>query len=98
MAGIGESILREYLKEPEFMERYKQVFGEMVKDATRQAQQTLSTALSTLREIMEDRGEQATARITVARSVLEYSLKLCERRKDEKASITLFNRMLRGEL
>ena len=27
---------------------------------------------------MEDRGEQAQARITAARSVLEYSLKLCE--------------------
>ena len=50
----------------------------MVRDATRQAQQTLSPALSTLREIMEDRGELAQARITAARSVLEYSLKLCE--------------------
>ena len=27
---------------------------------------------------MEDKGEQAQARITAARSVLEYSLKLCE--------------------
>lgn len=77
-AGIGESTLREYMKNPEFMERYKQAFGDMVRDATRQAQQTLSPALSTLREIMEDRDEQAQARITAARSVLEYSLKLCE--------------------
>lgn len=37
MAGIGESTLREYMKDPEFMERYKQAFGDMVKDATRQA-------------------------------------------------------------
>lgn len=77
-AGIGESTLREYMKDAEFMERYKQAFGNMARDATRQAQQTLSPALSTLREIMEDRGEQAQARITAARSVLEYSLKLCE--------------------
>ena len=77
-AGIGESTLREYMKNPEFMERYKQAFGDMVRDATRQAQQALSSALSTLREIMEDRDEQAQARITAARSVLEYSLKLCE--------------------
>lgn len=77
-AGIGESTLREYMKDAEFMERYKQAFGGMVADATRQAQQTLSPALSTLREIMEDREEQAGARITAARSILEYAMKLCE--------------------
>lgn len=77
-AGIGTSTMREYMRDPEFLERYKQAFGEMVADATRQAQQTLSPALSVLREIMEDRDEQANARITAARSILEYSLKLCE--------------------
>lgn len=77
-AGIGESTLRGYMRDPEFLERYKQAFGEMVADATRQAQQTLSPALSVLKEIMMDRDEQAGARITAARSVLEYSLKLCE--------------------
>lgn len=78
MASIGESTLRGYLQEAEFQARYKEAFGDMVRDATRQAQQTLSPALSTLREIMEDKDEQAQARITAARSVLEYSLKLCE--------------------
>lgn len=70
--------MREYMKDVEFMERYNQAFGGMVADATRQAQQTLSPALSTLREIMEDREEQASARITAARSILEYAMKLCE--------------------
>lgn len=78
MVGIAESTLRNYMRDGEFVDRYKQAFGDMVRDATRQAQQTLSPALSTLREIMEDRDEQAQARITAARSVLEYSLKLCE--------------------
>ena len=77
-AGVSESTLRQYMKDPEFLERYKQAFGEMVADATRQAQQTLSPALSVLREIMVDRDEQASARITAARSVLEYSMRLCE--------------------
>ena len=77
-AGIGESTLRDYMKDPEFMDRYTQAFGDMVRDATRQAQQTLSPALSVLQEIMENRDEQANARITAARSILEYSLKLCE--------------------
>lgn len=66
------------MQDSEFVDRYKQAFGDMVRDATRQARQALSPALSTLREIMEDKGEQAQARISAARSVLEYSLKLCE--------------------
>lgn len=78
MAGIAESTLRSYMQDSEFVDRYKQAFGDIVRDAARQAQRTLSPALSTLREIMEDKGEQAQARITAARSVLEYSLKLCE--------------------
>lgn len=77
-AGIGESTLRTYMQDAEFLERYRQAFGDMVRDAARQAQQTLSPALSTLREIMEDREEPASARITAARSILEYTLKLGE--------------------
>lgn len=77
-AGIGESTLRTYMQDSEFLERYRQAFGDMVRDAARQAQQTLSPALSTLREIMEDREEPASARITAARSILEYALKLGE--------------------
>lgn len=77
-AGIGESTLREYMKDAEFMERYETAFAGMVRDAAQQARQTLSPALSTLREIMEDGEEPAQARITAARSILEYSLKLTE--------------------
>lgn len=77
-AGIGESTLRSYLQEPEFMARYREAFGNLVQDAARQAQQAISPALSTLQEIMADRGEPATARIQAARSTLEYALKLTE--------------------
>lgn len=77
-AGIGESTLREYMKDQEFMARYREAFGSLVQDATRQAQQTIAPALSTLKEIMEDGDEQATARIQAARATLEYALKLTE--------------------
>lgn len=77
-AGIGESTLREYMKDPEFTKRYEAAFADMVRDAAQQAKQTLSPALSTLREIMEDTDEPTQARITAARSILEYSLKLTE--------------------
>lgn len=77
-AGVGESTLRGYLKEPEFLARYREAFGALVQDAARQAQQTISPALSTLQEIMQDSGVQASIRIQAARSTLEYALKLTE--------------------
>ena len=77
-AGIGESTLREYMKNPEFMERYKQAFGDMVRDATRQAQALLMPALSTLQTVMEDEEIPAQARIIAAKSIIDYSLKLTE--------------------
>jgi hypothetical protein len=57
---------------------YKRAFSGLVEDATRQAQQAIEPALSTLREIVEDTDENAQARISAARSILEYSMKLTE--------------------
>ena len=51
---------------------------QLVEDTTRQAQQAIAPALSTLREIVEDTDENAQARISAARSILEYSMKLTE--------------------
>ena len=78
-AGIGESTLREYLKDQEFLERYREAFTGVIESATRQAQQSLTLAISTLTEIMGNTDEQATARIQAARSTLEYALKLTEK-------------------
>lgn len=66
------------MRDPEFSERYREAFGDLVQDATRQAQQALALAISTLTEIMGNTDEQATARIQAARSTLEYALKLTE--------------------
>lgn len=66
------------MKDPEFLERYREAFGNLVQDASRQAQQALALAISTLTEIMGNTDEQATARIQAARSTLEYALKLTE--------------------
>ena len=66
-AGITSKTLRGYLADPEFQA-----------EATRQAQQAIAPALSTLREVVEDSGEGSQFRISAARSILEYSLKLTE--------------------
>lgn len=49
-----------------------------LEDATRQAKQSLSPALSTLREIVEDKGEDTQARISAARAILSNGIKLIE--------------------
>lgn len=77
-AGIGESTLREYMKDPEFLSRYREAFGNLVQDATRQAQQSIAPALSTLREVVEDDDQPAQARIQAARTILDNALKFTE--------------------
>lgn len=77
-AGITSKTLRGYLADPEFQAEYKKAFANMVEDATRQAQQSFTPALSTLREIAVDGTENSPARISAARSILEYGLKLTE--------------------
>lgn len=77
-AGITSKTLRGYLDDPEFQTEYRKVFTELVEDATRKVQQTLDPAVAVLREIMEDRDETGQVRVTAARSVLEYGLKMTE--------------------
>ena len=77
-AGITSKTQRGYLADPEFQAEYRKAFAGMVEDATRQAQQAIAPALSTLREVVEDSGEGSQFRISAARSILEYSLKLTE--------------------
>lgn len=77
-AGIGVSTLRSYLHEPEFKAAYKEAVRSMIEDATRQAQQTLNPALTTLLEIVQDREAGHMARVSASRSLLEYGLRMTE--------------------
>lgn len=77
-AGITSKTLRGYLENPEFQTEYKKAFAELVESATRRVQQTLEPAVAVLREIMEDGDENGQVRVSAARSVLEYGLKMTE--------------------
>lgn len=78
-AGIGYSILRRWLKEDTgFRTGYRGALSGLIDDAATQAKKALSPALTTLQEITADAEQPATARISAARSILEYGLKLCE--------------------
>ena len=77
-AGVGVSTLRRWMREDaDFRAAYKEALGELLEDASAQSKRNLSRALDVLAEIMES-GENSQARITAARSTLEYSLKLTE--------------------
>lgn len=77
-AGITSKTLRKFLDDPEFQSEYRKAFSGMVSDAVRQAQRTLSPALTTLEEIMKDDAQNGQIRVSAARSLLEFSLKATE--------------------
>ena len=88
MARISERTLYGSTQDPEFMERYQAECESLVVDAARQAQQTKAEALDTLKEVMKDWSAPPHARISAARSILEYSLKLQERCDSQRQTIT----------
>lgn len=77
-AGITSKTLRTYLSDPSFQAAYKEALSEMMEDAVAQGKQCLNPAFSTLREIAEDNEQQAQARVSAARSLIEYTMRLNE--------------------
>lgn len=77
-AGISDRTMRSYFEDKEFCQRYREAFAGVIEDAARQAQALLMPALSTLQTVMEDEEIPAQARITAARSIIDYSMRLTE--------------------
>lgn len=77
-ARIDPRTMRRYFEDLDFQRAYRKAFGGMVEDAVRQSQQSLAPALATLREIVEDGEADAQPRISAARSLLEFSIKMTE--------------------
>lgn len=77
-AGIAYRTMLTYFEDSEFCRRYREAFAGVVQDATRQAQQLLDPALSTLREIMEDEELPAAARVNAAKIALDYAVRLTD--------------------
>ena len=76
--GVSDRQIREYLSKPEFQEAYRQALSKLVLEASFQARRGYAQALDALREIVTDTGQPPAARISAARSLLEYGLKLTE--------------------
>ena len=80
-AGIAVNTLWGYFNDEEFCERYRAAFDALLEDATREAQQTVTVALSTLRGLAEDDEQAPGVRVSASRTLLEYALKLTEQRE-----------------
>lgn len=76
--GISERTMRTYFEDPEFCKRYREAFAQVVQDATRQAQQLLAPALSTLESVMADEDIPAAARVNAAKIALDYAVRLTD--------------------
>lgn len=78
-AEVGYSTLRRWLKEDDaFRRAYQEALAALLEDAAVQAKMSLSPALSTLREIVEDQSSAVPVRVQAARALLDYGLKLTE--------------------
>jgi phage terminase small subunit len=75
VAGVSESTLLRWLKDPSFKAAYLEVRREAVSQAVSQLQRLSSEAVRTLQEVMSDTEAKHTARVTAARTVLDMAIK-----------------------
>ena len=77
-AGCTKRTLINYLKDPEFRSRYEKAHSDLVTAATQQIQRSLAPAISTLKNIAEDKTAGTNARVSAAKGLLEYGIRLAE--------------------
>lgn len=77
-AGVGLSTLKRYLENDEFQAEYQKAVSALLETAAAQVKQSLSPALSCLREIVTREDAADSSKIQAARTLLEYGLKLTE--------------------
>ena len=73
--GIGESTLRRWLKNRDFLAAYRAARREAVSQAVGHLQGACSVAVVALTDISQDVNSPASARVSAARTVLELALK-----------------------
>jgi molybdenum-dependent DNA-binding transcriptional regulator ModE len=77
-AGISETTLWRYMQDAEFSRRLREARREAVGHAVLRLQKASSDAVTVLGNIMMSESAPASARITAARAVLDYSMRAVE--------------------
>lgn len=77
-AGISETTLWRYMQDAEFARRLREASREAINHAVIRLQGVSSDAVTVLQELMIKADAPAAARITAARTVLDYSFRVVE--------------------
>lgn len=77
-ANIAVGTLMGYLNDPEFQKRYMAARAKLIKEATAKLQAGMSAAVDVLVSLATDTKVQEHARVSAARAILEFGIKLTE--------------------
>lgn len=76
--GISETTAWRIMQEDGFQELYREARRQAVSQAISQLQQAGGAAVQTLQSVMDNSESPASARVTAAKAILDYSLKALE--------------------
>ena len=77
-AGIGESTLRSYRSDPEFMELYTAARHELIDEGVKLNPEKLSEAVETVCQVMRDEGAPPSVRLSAANSIIQNCVRLTD--------------------
>lgn len=93
-AGISPRTLRDYMKDTEFRAAYNEAVTAQLGEVTGQARQGLTSALSVLREIMENPAAEDRDRISAASKSIDAALRLIEK-LDQQVKVDELERLVK---
>lgn len=77
-AGIGESTLRSYKSDPEFMELYTAARHELIDEGVKSIQGKFSEAVETVCHVMREEGAPPSVRLSAANSIIQNCVRLTD--------------------
>ena len=96
VAGIAESTLYRWLKEPVFLEQYRKARKAAVDQAISTLQERANKAAKALIDIAEDQEMPPSTRVAAAREILQTSIKGVERDDFERRLEALERMIMKG--
>ena len=75
VAGIGEKTLWRWLQNQDFQDAFMEVRRQLVQQVVSNIQRSMSKAVNTLLEVMDDPDSPASSKVQAARSIIDVGLK-----------------------
>jgi hypothetical protein len=96
VAGIGESTLRAYKSDPEFVELYTAARHELLDTGVKALQSKFSDAVEVISEVMNDKEASPNVRLSAANSIIQNVVRLTDQTESMERAET--GRRLNREL